>query len=206
METRSLKLDRLELRAAPEGSKSPGIVEGVAVPYNQWTSVYGEFDEMFVPGAFDGDQPENQFAYSHHNWDIPIASTRAKTLTFIDGPDALRFRIELPDTSQGRDAAVLVARGDLDGASIGFKPKADGGEKWELRGHVDSRTIQKATLVELSLTHLPIYKGAKITALRSEMHGFEEARAVVRAIKTRREAELAARERESVLLSLISRS
>jgi HK97 family phage prohead protease len=37
----------------------------------------------------------------------------------------LKVDIELPDTTVGRDVAVLVERGDLDGMSFGFRTVTD---------------------------------------------------------------------------------
>lgn len=172
------------------------------MPYNEWADIGGWFREKFAPGAFAGKQPDNQFAYRNHNWDDVLGSTQAKTLVFRDSPEGMRFSVELPDTSVGRDFAVLIARGDVKGASIGFRVKANEWRFAEKPDEMDERTVTEAEILEVSLTHIPAYSGTTAN-LRSKQ---DESRDVYHAAKQQREAELAARERERVILSLISRS
>lgn len=172
------------------------------MPYNEWADIGGWFREQFAPGAFAVTQPANQFAYRNHNWDDVLGSTQARTLTFRDSAEGMRFEVELPDTTVGRDFAVLIARGDVKGASIGFRVKANEWRFADKADQLDERIITEAEILEVSLTHIPAYGGAT-ASLRSTQ---DESRAVYDAAKAQREAELAARERESVLLSLISRS
>lgn len=198
-----IQMPRVEIRAAPEGSKSPGIVTGIAAPYDEWADIGGMFREKYAPGAFRARQPENQFAYRNHNWDEPLGSTKANTLRFFDSPEGLRFELELPDTTVGRDFAVLISRGDVQGASLGFRTR---GEEWRFaknKDESDERVITDAEVYEVSLTHIPAYEGT--TAALRNMNA-ADATAVHAEARSKHEAELAARERESVLLSLISRS
>ena len=185
-----IQMPRVEIRAAPEGSKSPGIVTGIAAPYDEWADIGGMFREK-------------QFAYRNHNWDEPLGSTKANTLRFFDSPEGLRFELELPDTTVGRDFAVLISRGDVQGASLGFRTR---GEEWRFaknKDESDERVITDAEVYEVSLTHIPAYEGT--TAALRNMNA-ADATAVHAEARSKHEAELAARERESVLLSLISRS
>lgn len=178
-------------------------MSGIAVPYNEWADIGGYFREQVKPGAFKGKQPDNQFAYRNHNWDDVLGSTQAGTLQFRDSPEGMRFEVELPDTSVGRDFAVLIQRGDVKGASIGFMVKANEWRFAEKPGELDERIITEAEILEVSLTHIPAYSGAT-ASMRSKM---TESRDLHAAAKEQREAELAARERESLLLTtLFSRS
>lgn len=203
METRSLKLERVEIRAAPENSKSPGTMLGVAVPYDTRTTICDCYEERFMPGAFAKDQPENQFSFWNHNRDALLGTTAGKTLRFKDGKEGYLFEVDLPDTEDGRKVAVLAARGDVQGASIGFRANE---ETWDFSDDpkkLDVRTITSAKVYEVSLTYNPAYPDASAALRHADI---EESRTLYKAVKEKREAELAARERRNVLLSLLSRS
>jgi HK97 family phage prohead protease len=177
-------------------------VTGIAVPYDQWAVIGGDFREKFVPGAYRGEQPSNQFAYRNHGWDEPLGSTEAGTLVFRDTPEGLRFELELPDTTRGRDMAVLAKRGDIKGASLGFRVRDNEWRFAEKPGELDERTVTDVEVLEVSLTHMPAYRGATASLRSTDL---AESRAVHQAAKQQREAELAAREREAVLLEIISK-
>ena len=76
-------------------------------------------------------------------------------LSFEDTADALRVRLELPDTTEGRDVRVLVSRGILSGLSAEFKALKD-----EWRG--TERTILSAELRGVGVVDVPGHETALV--------------------------------------------
>ena len=65
--------------------------------------------------------------------------------------------LELPDSAYVRSVA---ARGDLYGASVGFRNKRN---RWEQKNGEAIRTVEAAQVIEVALVHLPAYPDALIT-------------------------------------------
>jgi hypothetical protein len=76
---------------------------------------------------------------------------------------ALAVDIDLPDTSDGRDLAVLMERGDISGMSFGFSVTK---ETWDETSSLPLRTIQAVDLIEVSAVARPAYPDTSI-AMRS---------------------------------------
>jgi len=77
-----------------------------------------------------------------------------------DGPDAMRARIELPDTTAGRDAAQLVRSRVLRGFSVEFRAIE---EDWQ----GTHRTVLRARMTGIGVVHRPAYSGAVLVEGRS---------------------------------------
>lgn len=152
-------------------------VEGYAALFNTETDL-GEFRERIAPGAFRRtlDSRRNVRAlYDHRSGDV-LGTTQAATLELKEDAKGLRFALELPDTTVGRDVAELVKRGDVAGCSFGFRV-APGGDRWEQRDGKSIRTLTDVDLAEVTLTADPAYADTEV-ALRSMGHcqRFQDAR------------------------------
>lgn len=111
----------LELRAAAAGSDSPGTVMGYAAVYNMLSEDLGGFREMIKPGAFrDVIAKCDIRALANHSPDRLLGRLKAGTLRLRDTPLGLLDEIDLPNTQVGRDTAVSIRRGDMDGQSFSF--------------------------------------------------------------------------------------
>ena len=67
--------------------------------------------------------------FVNHDTSRVLASKRAGTLRLSESQRGLEVEADLPDTTDGRDMAVLLKRGDIDSMSFGFSvPK--GGDSW----------------------------------------------------------------------------
>ena len=73
----------------------------------------------------------------------------------------------MPDTSHGKDLAILVERGDVAGCSFGFRV-SPGGDRWEQQGKRLVRELIDVELVEITLTSDPAYQDTSV-ALRSRI-------------------------------------
>lgn len=160
----------LEVRSAAGLSvASPGRLVGYAAKFNSEAPL-GDFVEIIRRGAFANtlNAGGNIRALWHHQHDALLGTTRSGTLKLEEDAHGLRFDLALPDTSHGRDLAVLVERGDVAGCSFGFRVP-EGGDRWEQRGAQLVRELLKVDLFEVTLTHDPAYADTTV-AKRSRPH------------------------------------
>lgn len=105
----------------------------------------------------------------HHDFDRPLASRAAGSLTIEDSDAALTFEAtlapELRDVGYVRDFLGTLAAGLVGGISPGFRvPK--GGDKVRRDGSGITRVVRSASLVEISAVTKPAYPQAQIEARR----------------------------------------
>ena len=141
----------------------PGTIEGVAVPYNQFSSViHGEqprpFRERIKRGALTWDESTSMFVQNDRTG-VPLARVGAGTLSLSDTSAGVMFKANIPTARQ--DVVEALARGDLDGSvSIGFIV-----EETEYE-HFESQSIRDVTaghIVEISLVSQGAYPQASGT-------------------------------------------
>jgi len=116
------------------------------------------FTERILPGAFAKTlRSRNEIKlFKNHNMDEVLASTRSKTLKLKEDGTGLLAEATLPDTTAGRDLAVLMKRGDVHSMSFGFTVP-EGGDSWNNKGSV--RELREVRLHEVSIvTGFPAYE------------------------------------------------
>lgn len=149
-----------ELRADDTGK----VAKGYAALFNAKTDIGGYFIESIAPGAFTETlRTSDVRALIDHDTGRVIGRSSAKTLRLEEDGTGLSVEIDLPDTSDGRDLAVQLDRGDISGMSFGFRVTHD---EWDESGKVPVRTIHKVDLYEVSAVAFPAYDDTSI-ALRS---------------------------------------
>lgn len=156
----------LELRAGGTLTAKGKTLTGYAAVFNSEAPLPG-FVEVIRRGAFAKSLAtgSNIRALWHHQTDALLGTTRGGTLELREDAHGLAFTLALPDTTHGRDLAILVDRGDVAGCSFGFRV-ADGGDRWEQRGAQLVRELLEVQLHEITLTHDPAYQDTTV-ALRS---------------------------------------
>jgi HK97 family phage prohead protease len=115
------------------------------------------FIERIKRGAFNRSlkQARNDIKLLwNHDTSAVLGSTRAGTLKLVEDDKGLRVSATLPNTTSGRDAAVLLKRGDVDSMSFGFSVPA-GGDTWNQEG--TERTLKSVRLHEVSIVAFPAY-------------------------------------------------
>lgn len=154
----------LELRAAPDGSKSPGTIVGYAAVFGKFSEDLGYFREKIAPGAFSGCMGQDVRALKNHDPSFLLGRSTSKTLRMVEDEFGLKVEIDLPDTQVGRDVAVEVGRGDMDGQSFSFTTDID---QWDYSGDVPIRTLIKVrTLFDVGPVTYPAYTDTS-AAMRS---------------------------------------
>lgn len=150
----------IERRRAAELSAAPGQrkLAGYAAVFGQETRI-GDFIEVIRPGAFAASlKGRDILALVDHDPSRLLARTKSGTLRLEEDSKGLRFELDLPDTTEGRDILALAERGDIGGMSFGFTV-ARSGERWDGK----KRELRTVTLHEISVVHAwPAYQGTTI--------------------------------------------
>jgi HK97 family phage prohead protease len=152
-----------ELRIEERADKTP-ILVGYAAVFGKRSVDLGGFTEEVSPGAFAKSiRSDDVVALVDHDPSLILGRTSAKTLTLSEDENGLRMEIDLPDTTVGRDLAVSVKRGDIKGASFGFRTISD---DWNTTDGKPHRTLLEAKLRDVSPVTFPAYPDTSI-AMRS---------------------------------------
>lgn len=151
----------VETRASDSGSIT---VAGYAAVFDEVTTIGDCFEEVVAPGAFARSLKESDvLAFLDHDSGRVLGRKSSGTLRLREDEKGLAVEIDLPDTTDGRDAKALIERGDISGMSFGFWIK---GYEWDESGDLPRRTILDVELIEVSIVSMPQYQGTSI-ALRS---------------------------------------
>jgi len=190
---------RYETRAvmnAPtiESGDNGKTARGYAALFNTRADIGGMFYETIAPGAFDGQLGADVRALVDHDTGRVIGRTKAGTLRLSVDTKGLAVEIDLPDTSDGRDLAVQLERGDISGMSFGFRVLKD---EWDDSGDIPSRTIRAIELFEVSAVAFPAYDNTSI-ALRSLERARTAGENEAEAERRKKENDLAAKRRIAV--------
>lgn len=145
----------IEVRAVGDGME----FRGYAAVFNSRSEDLGGFRETILPGAFtrslnaaaNGSADIRMFW--NHDTNRVLASTKAKTLRLSQDDRGLIAEATLPGTSDGRDMAELIRRGDVRTMSFGFtvpQKASDGGRGDEWSADRKDRTLREVRLAEVS--------------------------------------------------------
>ena len=171
-----LRNEKLELRAgsyrqlAPpaairsEAEGESRVAAGYAVIYRSKTDIGGMWTEEIAEGAFaETLENEDQRALIDHDTGRLIGRRSSGTLRLKDEAKGVNVEIDLPDTTDGRDLAILLERGDMDGMSFAMRVQE---ETWDFEQEPPHRTITKARMFEVSAVTFPAYDDTEL-GLRS---------------------------------------
>ena len=148
-ETRNFEAE-FELRAEGDGM----TFVGYAAKFNSPSEDLGGFVETIEPGAFRRSlRSRNDVKLLvNHDTGRVLASSRSGTLRLQEDEVGLRVEASLPNTSDGRDMAELLKRGDLNKMSFGFAVQKDA---WN--NEMTERTLKSVRLFEVSIVAFPAY-------------------------------------------------
>lgn len=162
-----------EVRLVVGASGGTPRLTGYAVVYGSLSRNLGGFRERIAPGAFGESLAAGRdiLAFVNHDDGAVLGRTSAGTLRVWEDAGGVRFDVALPDTQPARDLAESVRRGDVRGASFGFRVEED---SWGYEGKHRVRTVRRATLYEVSPTAIPAYEDTTV-ALRAMPRDTESA-------------------------------
>lgn len=163
---------KIETRSADDAGGET-VARGYAAVFNSDTSIGGYWIERFAPGAFTRSLAENDIVALHSHESARVVGRKsAGTLTVREDSKGLAFENTLPDTTDGRDLAVLIGRGDIGGMSFAFRAMR---EEWDETTDPPTRTILEARIYEITYTAFPAYPSTEV-GLRSLEHARQERR------------------------------
>ena len=172
-----MTMERRALAAPPEVRADDGamVARGYAALFNSEADIGGYFREVIAPGAFTETLKSDDIrALIDHDTGRVIGRSSAGTLRLKEDDKGLSVEIDLPDTTDGRDLAVQLERGDISGMSFGFIVRHD---EWDETSDPPTRTIHAVDLREVSAVAFPAYGDTEI-ALRSLENARENGRKV----------------------------
>lgn len=164
-EMRTFDITKLKTRDAMEDK--PTMITGYAAVFNSKTTIGNWFEEIIEPGAFSRSLSENGDvrALFNHNWDKVLGRTKSGTLRLEEDDRGLKFEIDVPNTSAGRDLAESMDRRDIDQCSFGFWITE---ETWDYSVEPALRTIHEVELYEISVVSIPAYEDTEASLVRSK--------------------------------------
>ncbi len=163
---------RVEIRTAEGGGQK---LDGYAAVFNQETMIGSSqwsFREQIAPGAFsEAIEQDDVRALFNHDENYVLGRNKSGTLRLAEDDEGLRYEIDPPDTSAGRDVVSLVARGDVDGSSFAFRVIEDSWEypKDPASGQRPLRTVLKVELFDVSPVTYPAYPQTTVSARARSM-------------------------------------
>lgn len=136
----------VQLRAAPEGSTSPGTLFGYALQFNKLSRDLGGYYEEIAPEAVDLASTGRVMCRHEHRSSALLGTTDAGTLRLSKDDIGVLYEDDLPATSAGKDVAILAGRGDIAYSSFAFRVPP-GGERW----YIDAEDRLIVRVLALSL-------------------------------------------------------
>jgi hypothetical protein len=159
----------IERREAPKDSGFIATLTGYAAVFNSDSlPITNErrgrpFVERVAPGAFAETLTEKRngdeiLSFWAHMPEQPLGRF-GKNLRLSEDERGLRYELDVPDTTAGRDLVENIKHGIVDGVSFGFSVRQ---EKFVRGAEMDTRTLVKVKLYEVSPTAIPAYPDTSI--------------------------------------------
>jgi HK97 family phage prohead protease len=140
-------------------------LEGYFAVYNVETDL-GWFKEKLAPDCFEYRNDDVKVLLNHETNPLNcLGSLKSKTAKIISDETGLFASVELPDTTAGRDIKTIIKRGDINKASIMFEVLDS---TWEKIGGIDTETVTRAILWEISVVTFPAYETAEVSVRARE--------------------------------------
>ena len=138
---------------------------GYAAIFDRLSGNLGGFLERLEPGAFRSTLKQADVtALFNHDPNNLLGRSSAGTLRLTEDDKGLRYEVDLPYTSLGRDVAELLRRRDLQSSSFGFRTISD--EWGETDDGYPLRTLTEVALRDVGPVTFPAYSSTE-ASLRS---------------------------------------
>lgn len=154
----------VQLRAAAEVKGD--TLYGLAVVFDQASQVAPGRWETIARGALDAvlaDPATDVVAVApDHDMSRLLGRQSSGTLRLRSTDAGLEFEVDLPDTTYAADLRQLVGRGDITGASFGFRPALDGIRTRKIGSRTVTEVTRVAYLRDISPVSIPAYGGTSV--------------------------------------------
>ncbi|MEM9752552.1 MAG: HK97 family phage prohead protease [Planctomycetota bacterium] len=145
---------------------SPGKLRGYALLFGVLSNDRGGYRARFAPGsirfAAGGDV---RCLYGHSEMAL-LGRVSSGTLMLEQDDKGLKFEIELPDTTVGRDVAELIRRGDIRGCSFGIWNITE--STWNVEGGEEIRDYGEVELDEITITGNPSFPQSMVELIEPD--------------------------------------
>lgn len=146
----------IELRA--NGKRLIGYAAVFGLPSHD----LGGWKEIINPMAFKrtlSESPDVVALWDHDRRSV-LGRTQSGTLALSVDSRGLKFEINAPDTSTGRDVLEMVGRGDVTGASFAFTANE---ERWKEANEGPAiRELLDVDLLDVTITPHPAYPDTNV--------------------------------------------
>jgi HK97 family phage prohead protease len=153
-------VNNLEHRSVIELRADRQRIVGYALVFDVRSKDLGGFVEVVKPQAVSSTSVDVVALYNHDP--SAVLGRTPQTLQLTKDDRGLAFTLDPAPTQAGRDAFELVKRGDITGASFGFRTKKDTWRKdtgrKDTADNMMVRELLDIELVEISLTAFPAYR------------------------------------------------
>lgn len=159
---RQLRAVALDIETREEEGKDP-VIEGYFSVFNSPFELWEGATESVAPGAFTNSLSDDVRCLINHDTTLVLGRTKNHTFEIRQDERGLWGRCTINrNDADAMNAYARVARGDVDGCSIGFNIvseetdfRDDGSIHW---------TIKEAKLFECSICTFPAYEETNISA------------------------------------------
>ena len=153
--------EKLTVEERQEGSDKLTI-NGYAAVFNSLSHDLGGFRERIDPAAFNEVLENDVRAAFNHDPSMILGRTSAGTLRLSIDDTGLRYEVDLPNSTMGRDLYESVQRGDIAESSFKFTVLDD---EWRDTEEGVIRTIkQVGRLIDVAPVSFPAYPDATVAA------------------------------------------
>jgi HK97 family phage prohead protease len=161
----------IERRAAVgeevRSNEAEGKIVGYAAVFDSESENLGGFREVIRRTAFDRAirEKHDAVARAHHKSEFLLGRVSNGTLALVVDEVGLRYEVQMPNTTAGRDTMEYVKRGDIKHSSFAFMvPK--GGDVWEKRSSdgLALREVIDVDLVDVAPVIGPAYEATVVSA------------------------------------------
>jgi len=161
LERRVMAIDDIELRVTDDDNPK---ITGYAAKFNKWSLDLGGFREKIDKGAFDEAMKISDVrALKNHDPNLLLGRSTSGTLRLNSNAVGLKFEIDPPDTSTGRDTVTEIKRKDITGCSFSFTTAEDDW-KYLKDGSVERTIIRVGELFDCGPVTFPAYPDTTVAA------------------------------------------
>ncbi len=151
----------IERRNAIELRSVGNTLTGYAAVFGSSSRDLGGFRERINPNAFArslAGAPDVVALWDHDRRAI-LGRTTSGTLKLSQDERGLKFEVQAPNTSVGRDVLEMVGRGDVTGASFAFTPIE---QRWIETENGYERELLDVELHDVTITPNPAYLDTEV--------------------------------------------
>jgi len=165
-EKRGLLFEDLEVRDGDKDTPYIGQITGYAIVFDK-PSVDIGFIEYIEARALKGVDLSNVLALFNHDYGNVLGRSSADTLSLTVDKTGLRFVLNIPDTTIGRDVYTNIKAGNLQGMSFGFSVADNGDTVKRDDGQIVRTVHQIEQISEISVVAVPAYADTTVQVTRS---------------------------------------